>query len=193
MADYESLRRRHSSYAMARLDEHVTRLDWSREHIAAERDLRLRQLIRIARERSPWHHDRLADIDEKTFSASQLGGLASMTKNDLLGHFDDIVTERRLSLGLAEAHLERLTSDGYLLDEYHAIASGGSSGQRGVYVYDWAGWATYYLSAARHIASDRRHDPVLAAAPRVEAVIAADKPSHGSSALYQTFSTPAIT
>lgn len=193
MADYESLRRRHSSFAMAQLDEHVARLDWSRERIAAERDLRLRRLIGIARKRSRWHHDRLADIDEKTFSASQLGGLAPMTKNDLLGHFDDIVTDQRLSLGLVEAHLEQLRSDGYLLDEYHAIASGGSSGQRGVYVYDWAGWATYYLSAARHIASDRLHDPVLAAAPRVEAVIAADKPSHGSSALHQTFSNPAIT
>jgi phenylacetate-CoA ligase len=193
MADYQSLRRRHFTNAMAQLDEHVARLTWARERIAAERQVRLRRLLEIARERSPWHRDRLADIDEKTFSASQLGGLAPMTKNDLLGHFDDIVTDHRLSLGLVEAHLERLESDGYLLDEYHAIASGGSSGQRGVYVYDWAGWATYYLSAARHIASDRMHDPVLAAAPRVEAVIAADKPTHGSSALYQTFSNPAFT
>jgi hypothetical protein len=193
MADYESLRRRHSSFAMAQLDEHVARLGWSGERIVAERDLRLRQLVGIARERCRWHHDCLADIDEKTFSASELGGLAPMTKNDLLGHFDDIVTDQRLSLGLVEAHLERLRSDGYLLGEYHAIASGGSSGLRGVYLYDWAGWATYYLSAARHIASDRLHDPVPAAAPRVEAVIAADKPSHGSSALHQTFSNPAIT
>ena len=193
MADYESLRRRHSSFAMAQLDEHVARLDWSGERIAAERDLRLRRLIGIARKRSRGHHDRLADIDERTFSASRLGGLAPMTKNDLLGHFDDIVTDQRLSLGLVEAHLEQLRSDGYLLDEYHAIASGGSSGQRGVYVHDWAGWATYYLSTARHIASDRLHDAVLAAAPPVEAVIAADKPSHGSSALHQTFSDPAIT
>jgi hypothetical protein len=193
MADYESRRRRHASYAMAQLDEHVARLEWPRERIAAERDLRLRQLIGIARNRCPWHHERLADTDEETFAASQLGGLAPMTKDDLLGHFDDIVTDQRLSLGLVEAHLERLTSDAYLLNEYHAIASGGSSGRRGVYVYDWAGWATYYLSAARHITSDRLRDPVLAAAPRVEAVIAADKPAHGSSALYHTFSKPAIT
>ena len=193
MADYESLRRRHASYAMAQLDEHVARLEWPRERIAAERDLRLRRLIGIARERSPWHRDRLADIDVGTFSVSQLAELAPMTKTDLLTHFDDIVTDQRLSLGLVEAHLGALTSDGYLLGEHHAIASGGSSGQRGVYVYDWAGWATYYLSAARHITSDRLRDPVLAAAPRVEAVIAADKPAHASSALYQTFSNPAIT
>jgi phenylacetate-coenzyme A ligase PaaK-like adenylate-forming protein len=192
MADYESLRRRHFTYAMAQLDEHVAHLAWSRERIVAERDLRLRQLLKIARERSPWYHDRLAHIDVEMFSASQLSRLAPMTKNDLLRHFDHIVSDHRLSLGLVEAHLEQLKSDSYLLDEFHAIASGGSSGQRGVYVYDWAGWATYYLSAARHIASDRLHDPVLAAAPRVEAVIAADKPTHSSSALFQTFSNPAF-
>ena len=192
MADYESLRRRHASYAMAQLDEHVARLEWPRERIAAERDLRLRHLIGIARERSPWHRDRLADVDVGTFSVSQLAELAPMTKTDLLTHFDDIVTDQRLSLGLVEAHLGALTSDGYLLGEHHAIASGGSSGQRGVYVYDWAGWATYFLAGARRVAFDRLHDPVLAAAPPVEAMIAADKPTHASSALFQTFSDPTL-
>ena len=38
-------------------------------------------------------------------------------ENDLLGHYDDIVTDQRLSLELVEAHLEQLRSDGYLLDE----------------------------------------------------------------------------
>src|SRR5919199_2701748 len=116
----------------------------------------------------------------------------AMTKTDLLTHFDDIVTDQRLSLGLVEAHLGALTSDGYLLGEHHAIASGGSSGQRGVYVYDWAGWATYFLAGARRVAFDRLHDPVLAAAPPVEAMIAADKPTHASSALFQTFSDPTL-
>src|SRR3712207_7893484 len=96
MADYESLRRRHSSFAMAQLDEHVARLDWSRERIAAERDLRLRHLIGIARERSRWHHDRLADIDEETFSASQLGGLAPMTKNRSEEHTSELQSRQYL-------------------------------------------------------------------------------------------------
>jgi hypothetical protein len=116
-----------------------------------------------------------------------------MTKVDLLTHFDDIVTDGRLSLRMVEDHLDHLTSDAYLLGEYHAIASGGSSGVRGVYVYDWAGWTTYFLSAARGQAHDRLHDPRLADAPPVEAIVAADKPSHGSSALSQTFSNPQVT
>jgi phenylacetate-CoA ligase len=111
-----------------------------------------------------------------------------MSKDDVLEHFDSIVTDRRLSLIRVEAHLARLTSDAYLLDEHHAIASGGSSGRRGVYVYDWEGSASYFLSIARRHAYDRRHDPVLAAAPAVEGMIAADKPTHGSSAQGQTFS-----
>ena len=114
-----------------------------------------------------------------------------MTKVDLLTHFDDIVTDDRLSLRLVEDHLDRLTSDAYLLEEHHAIASGGSSGLRGVYVYDWAGWATYFLSAARGQAYDRLHDPRLATAPPVEAIVAADKPTHGSSALKPNLLQPA--
>ena len=180
VADYQTLRRQHFTYAMAQLGAHVARMDWSSERIAAERNIRLRRLLELARERSPWYRNRLADIDVDTFSVSQLADLAPMTKDDLLTHFDDIVTDRRLSLSRVEAHLGALTSDGYLLDEHHAIASGGSSGRRGVYVYDWEGWATYFLAGARRVAFDRLHDPVLAAAPPVEAMIAADKPTHAS-------------
>jgi phenylacetate-CoA ligase len=192
VADYQTLRRQHFTYAMAQLGAHVARMDWSSERIAAERNIRLRRLLELARERSPWYRNRLADIDVDTFSVSQLADLAPMTKDDLLTHFDNIVTDRRLSLSRVEAHLGALTSDGYLLDEHHAIASGGSSGQRGVYVYDWEGWATYFLAGARRVAFDRLHDPALAAAPPVEAMIAADKPTHASSALFQTFSNPTL-
>jgi phenylacetate-coenzyme A ligase PaaK-like adenylate-forming protein len=189
---YDVMRRRHFGYAMAQLPAHVDRMDWSAERISAEREMRLRRLLALARARSSWHRDRLHDVDVTTFSTAQLPDLAPMTKDDVLAHFDRIVTDQRLSLTQVEDHLGRLTSDAYLLDEHHAIASGGSSGRRGVYVYDWDGWAGYFLGIARRHAYDRRHDPVLAAAPSVEGLIAADKPTHGSSAQSQTFSNPRI-
>ena len=192
MTGYETLRTRQLAHAMAQLPHHVGRLDWSAEQISAERDVRLRQLLGVAKERSSWHRDRLADIQVDTFGVSQLADLAPMTKDDLLANFDDILTDPRLCLGAVETHLEQLTSDAYLHDEHHAIASGGSSGQRGVFVYDWAGWATYFLSIARWHAYDRQHDPALGAAPSVEGMVAADKPTHGSSAQGQTFSNPQV-
>jgi phenylacetate-CoA ligase len=192
VTDYETLRGRHRGHATEQLPQHVERLHWSAEQVSAEHDLRLRELLGVAKARSSWHRDRLADIRVDSFDATQLADLPPMTKDDLLTNFDAILTDRRLSLAAVEAHLERLTSDAYLRDEHHAIASGGSSGQRGVFVYDWAGWATYYLSIARWHAYDRQHDPALVAAPSVEAMIAADKPTHGSSAQGQTFSNPEV-
>jgi phenylacetate-CoA ligase len=189
---YDVLRWRHFEHAMAQLPAHVARMDWSAEQISAEREMRLRRLLALARARSSWYRDRLPDVDVMTFSTAQLSDLAPMTKDDVLAHFDGIVPAHRLSLTLVEDHLGRLTSDAYLLDEHHAIASGGSSGRRGVYVYDWDGWASYFLSIARRHAYDRRHDPTLAAAPGVEGMIAADKPTHGSSAQGQTFSNPQV-
>lgn len=179
-------------HAMEQLPHHVERLDWSTEQVNAERELRLRELLDVAKEGSSWHRDRLADTRVESFDVAQLADLPPMTKGDLLANFDAILTDPLLSLDVVEGHLERLTSDAYLLDEHHAIASGGSSGQRGVFVYDWAGWATYYLSIARWHAYDRNHDPALAAAPSVEAMVAADKPTHGSSAQAQTFSNSRV-
>ncbi len=193
MVDYETLRQRHRAHAMAQLPAQVARLDWSAEQIGAERDSRLRRLLASARQRSPWHRDRLAGIDVGTITTTQLADLPAMTKDDLLGEFDNIVTDPRLTLRDVDAYLGQVTADTYLFDEHHAIASGGSSGQRGVYVYDWEGWATYFLSIARGHAHDRRHDPALAAAPSVEGMVAADKPSHGSSAQGRTFSNPEVT
>ncbi len=54
-----------------------------------------------------------------------------MTKDDLMEHFDEVVTDRRLTRDVVEAHLAALSTDAYLLDEYHVCASGGSSGPCG--------------------------------------------------------------
>jgi len=42
--------------------------------------------------------------------------LPVMTKTDLMDHFDDIVTDRRITRELCERHLEGLKGDAYLLD-----------------------------------------------------------------------------
>ena len=84
----------------------------------------------------------------------------------------------------------RLRGDAYLLDEFHVVASGGSSGQRGVFVYGWDAWATCYSSIARFPVRDRKLHPELASRPPVVAAVAAAKASHISAAIGATFSTP---
>jgi len=60
-----------------------------------------------------------------------------MTKDDLMANWDRVVTDRRLTLDLVEGHLAALESDAYLFDQVHAVASGGSTGRRGIFVYGW--------------------------------------------------------
>jgi phenylacetate-coenzyme A ligase PaaK-like adenylate-forming protein len=114
-----------------------------------------------------------------------------MTKEDLMANWDEIVTDRRLTLETVERHLEGLTSDAYLFDEFHAVASGGSTGTRGVYAYGWEPWAVACAGFLRTMAWDRALTPEVAAVPNTMGVVAARHATHMTSAIGQTFSNPA--
>ena len=166
--------------------EHLQRLHWSRERIAQERRRRLRELIAVARERSPWHGPRLAGLDPATLEEGDLARLPVMTKHDVMSNFDQIVTDRRLTLSLVESHLTSLQAEPrYLLDHYQPVVSGGSSGVRGVFVYDWRGWADCYAGIFRYFTRDSGRQPISLA------VVCAGSAAHISRAMLHTFSDPA--
>jgi len=184
--DYETTRQRHLAAALEQLPGYLERLKWPRERLRQERQGRLRRLLERARERSPWHRRRLAHLDLSRLDEGQLTLIPPMTKDELMLCFDQIVTEPQLTLSRVEDHLAGLNSDAYLCDSYHAVASGGSSGRRGVYVYDWNGWIGWYLTVLRQMF------PILAAhtppGTRIAgAVVAAERATHASSAAAQTF------
>jgi phenylacetate-CoA ligase len=188
---YEELRARHVAELQTLVPQHFERTTWSRERLRAERTARLRDLIRVAQARSPWHRERLAGVDPDDLHEDNLGSLPVMTKGDVMTHFDGIVTDPRLTLERVEAHLDGLSRDAYLLDGYHAVASGGSSGRRGVFVWSWESWPPCYLGFLRHPLRRRMSDPELAAKPLVLASVVAQHATHMSSALSQTFASPA--
>jgi phenylacetate-coenzyme A ligase PaaK-like adenylate-forming protein len=186
---YEVLRQRHVAEAARLLPEHLERILWPAERLRAERQRRLRQLLAAARQRSTWHRERLSQCEPDRITENDLNEIPVMTKDDLMVNFDSIVTDPALSLDLIESHLSELTTDAYLLDRYHAVESGGSSGRRGVFVYGWNAWTLCYLSLRRYswraLVSYReaRRGPV------VMAKIGAARPVHISSAIGQTFSS----
>jgi phenylacetate-coenzyme A ligase PaaK-like adenylate-forming protein len=63
-----------------------------------------------------------------------------MNKSKLMAEFDWIVTDPRLTRTLVEEHLNGERCGELLLDEYRCIATGGSTGQRGLFVYDRDAW-----------------------------------------------------
>jgi len=192
MTEYDTLRQKHVEDAVRLLPEHLQRLDWPGERLQAERAHRLRDLVRVAKEGSEWHRQRLADVDPDELREDDLQRLPVMTKDDLMANWDDIVTDRRLTLDMVEAHIESLTTDAYLLDRYHAIASGGSSGRRGVFVCGWDAWTLCYLGMVRWSVRQAMRNPELGAALPVAASISARAASHKMSAIVQTFANPSL-
>lgn len=174
--------------AVARLlPEYVSRIDWPLARIEEERTVALRALLTTAVERSSWHRRRLEGVNIGTLSDRGTVDLPVMTKTDLMDNFDSIVTDPRLSKHLCEDHLDQSPGD-HLLGKFQVVASGGSSGQRGVYVYGWEAWAICYAQNIRFQVRDWNSDPTLADVRRVIAVVAASSPTHISAALSKTFS-----
>jgi phenylacetate-coenzyme A ligase PaaK-like adenylate-forming protein len=192
VSDYEELRSGHLEAFMGHLPEHLERLVWPADRLFEERTSRLRAVLRTATTRSAWHRTRLGDLDPDRVDESDLTRMPVMTKHDLMTHWDDIVTVDGVTLERTEAHLSAIASDAYFAGSHHAVASGGSSGRRGVFVYDWEGWLLCYLGFVRHTFRERMRDPESAAVPTVAGVVAADKPTHFTSAMAQTFSSPLV-
>jgi phenylacetate-CoA ligase len=175
---------------MALAPRFIERLDWPADRLALHREQRLRDLARHAITHSLWHRDRLADVDPARLDELSLRELPPMTKSDLMENFDQIVTDERLSLRVLRDHLRTVSTGSYLFGEYTAVTSGGSTGERGVFVYDWEGWTTFWLSVFRYLQRSKRKQPGFAHRPVVRAWVTAAHFSHVTAALSRTFASP---
>jgi phenylacetate-coenzyme A ligase PaaK-like adenylate-forming protein len=133
-----ALRERFQASMQARLPEHLARMAWSSEQIGAHQLAGLRHLLAHASANSPFHARRLAGVDVGAFELTDLAGLPVMTKSDMMSNFDSVVTDRAITREGIEAHIGRTGELPELfLDKYLCLASGGSSGTRGVFCLDW--------------------------------------------------------
>lgn len=180
----------HFASLLAVLPSHVRRVDWPREKIDAHREERLRALVRAAIAGSPWHRERLRGIDPDALRVADLPSLPVMTKSELMAHYDDVVTDRRLTLDRLNAHVASGAADAYLFGRYRVAASAGSSGERAVFAYDWSAWRAVEAGNTRMTARDRlrRHDFHRG----VIAVIGASHPWHLTRLAADTFARPPL-
>ncbi|HEX4587078.1 MAG TPA: phenylacetate--CoA ligase family protein [Mycobacterium sp.] len=179
---YERVRAAHLHAVQAAIEDHIARLDWQRERIDRYRDQRLRMLLGYARERSPFHARRLADLDIARATVADLAALPIMTKAEAQDRWDDIVTDRALSRERAEHVLAQQEWYSYTQDDYQVFSSGGSSGVRGVYVWDWQFFVSAGCLAWRTQARAERRDPPPG--PTRLAVLEAGMPPHASTPLF---------
>jgi phenylacetate-CoA ligase len=193
MSDYEAARQRHVARAMTLAPHLFGQLDWPAERLAERRTRMLRELVRTSAERSPWYRERLSGVDADRLDETTLPQLPVLTKAELMEHFDDILTDRRLTLAGIDQHLGTVETGSYLLGRYTALTSGGSSGQRGVFVYDWDAWAVFWLTCFRTVLRARNSYPDLAGRPAVMASVSAAHFSHATAAMARTFASPRMT
>lgn len=192
-AHYEALRARHLDAFAAAVPEHLPRLTWPRSSVLEHQRRCLRGVLAHAVEHSPFHARRLAGLDVDAVGPEDLGALPVMTKQDLMASFDDVVTDRRVTRARVEAHLAATgSSPRYLDDELLCLASGGSSGLRGVFVYGWSAAVDYLLGLARvPIAKvEALGGPPPGGIPM--AVVAAGSAVHATRALSAIFAGPIV-
>jgi phenylacetate-CoA ligase len=125
--------------------EQLEHLRWDAAALARHRSRELAETLAFAAQRSAWHADRLADVDLDKVTPDDLTSLPTMTKAELMADWDRVVTDPRLSLDLARAHLDRLDREGpsLLLGEYFVFTTGGSTGEPGVFpwsTHEFARW-----------------------------------------------------
>lgn len=190
-AGYERMRAAHLNAVYADLEDHVTRLDWSRHRIERYQNWRLRSLLAVARERSPFHARRLRGLDPSRASVGDLASLPIMTKRDAQANWDAIVTVPDLDRDRAERILAEQQWFSYTAGNQQIFSSGGSSGVRGVYVWDWQFFVSAACLAWRTQAREELRGAKVSRPARL-AVLEAGVPPHASTPLFDVPTAPGM-
>lgn len=121
---------------------------WPRERLLAFQHERFASLVAHASAHAPFYRalygGPIAAADVRRDALPPV--TKAMMMEDLAGFFSD----RRLTRDALDAHLAELGNDDTLfLGEYRVMASSGSSGRKGIYVYDRAAWRSFLAGAMR--------------------------------------------
>jgi phenylacetate-coenzyme A ligase PaaK-like adenylate-forming protein len=150
MTDLELMRARLSGAIGHHLPGHIERLGWDAGLLAAHQRDRLRALLARAMPRAPFHAARRRGVDPDRFELADLARLPVMTKAEMMADFDAVPTDRRLTRDLVERHLAGVvTEPSLLLGGYVGLVSGGSTGQRGLFVQTVGEYAEFVASVTR--------------------------------------------
>jgi phenylacetate-CoA ligase len=137
--EHETTRQRYVAALQGFAQACGERLTWTSDGRAATRDELLRSMLAKAVDGSAWHRNRLAKADIGEITSEDLSSLPTMTKADLMGNWEEIVTDPTVTLREAQRVLDAHAAGEpfrFLHDRYLVVATGGSTGVRGVIVGD---------------------------------------------------------
>jgi phenylacetate-CoA ligase len=108
---------------------------------------RLAELRQFAQRQSPFYRRFHAGLDRRP-----LGDLPVLTKALMMEHFDELVTDRKVRLSDADAFLAGEPGDRLFRNRYVVLSTSGSTGRRGVFLFDQAEWLTALAMITRPMA-----------------------------------------
>lgn len=123
---------------------------WPRERLRRHQQERLETVVRQAVRYSPFYRERFAGLVGA--GPVSLESLPVLDKAGMMEHFDDLVTDRRLCREELLERIEETLSDEYYLGRYRVMTTSGSSGRKGLFVYDPLGWSAIMAQFLRHCA-----------------------------------------
>jgi phenylacetate-CoA ligase len=133
-ARYHAKRVRDVAEALGRARALTEREHWPRERLERFQQERLEAVVRHARERSPFWAGRLPR------GRVRLEDLPTLAKEEMMDRFDDLVTDRRLRRDELLRHLDAIDGDELYHGEYRVMATSGSTGAKGLFVYGRRAW-----------------------------------------------------
>jgi phenylacetate-CoA ligase len=133
-ARYHAKRVRDVAEALVHSRALTEREHWPRERLERFQQERLEAVVRHARERSPFWAGRLPR------GRVRLEDLPTLAKEEMMDRFDDLVTDRRLRRDELLRHLDAIDGDELYHGEYRVMATSGSTGAKGLFVYGRRAW-----------------------------------------------------
>jgi phenylacetate-CoA ligase len=127
-------------------EELLLRLSWSREQLLAHQRDSLRAALRRAVASSPYYKDTFGNL---VACDAPLERFPVLTKRALMENFDRIVTDHRVDRVAVERHLDGADPGALLFDRYRAAATGGTTGERGVFLFDDEAWLAVISNIVR--------------------------------------------
>lgn len=179
MIDYMMIRRVLLDKMREKIKSHANRIHWTQTEIHAFQDAHLKKLLNHVLLYSSYYQKRCSN-------SKGLTRIIPSTKKDIMDNWDNIVCVPELTRAIAEDHLRQYRNgqitNPFFRDNYYITATGGSSGLRGLFVWDLEYFATVGYAAFRYQYLDDQKK--LFNRPKKIAVLTAPTLIHASTPLF---------
>lgn len=144
------------------MPEHLNRLSWSSEQLREYQTKELRKLLKNAKENTIFYKDVLSSVDIDSFTLEDLSTLPTNDKTIHMNRWDDFVAAPGITYEKVEKHLEAFRKgeieNPFYNDEYLFVSTGGSTGKRGVFLWDLEFIRQIITYTYRYVVNDEKRN-----------------------------------